>query len=84
MTREEYELTLRQAYLVAQMLRRVDVRGALDVISRAESIGPILDPTLWMRNSQKMHEDKAVVGILARARAELDKLPWPDAGEAAG
>ncbi len=41
-----------------RILRMVDLPKVLDNIERASAIGPLIDPTLYLRNGDKMHEDK--------------------------
>ncbi|MGH9462021.1 MAG: hypothetical protein ACRD1X_12430 [Vicinamibacteria bacterium] len=87
MTSEEYRDNLIMVLTSARTLLLVDVPDLLNRISRAETLGPLLDPTLWIRNHQAMEEDKELLEAalplynlakmlqeraLARARAECD------------
>lgn len=61
MNETEYQDALRACYICAQILRQHDLPQILNMMSRADSIGVMIDPTLWMQNHDKMEEDKTVV-----------------------
>lgn len=43
------------------LLRQFDIPGMLASIERADSVGPILDPTLWRENQEAMNEDRELL-----------------------
>lgn len=47
MSNEEYMQTQQQLLLFAELLTLLNLRGFLDRLDRAESVGPVLDPTLY-------------------------------------
>lgn len=75
---DEQRQELILVYHVAKALRSLELDEILRRIDFAETWGPFADPTLFMAKAKAMSEDKSVVQILARAKHELDKLPWPD------
>lgn len=58
---ENYRLTVAQAALCARLLAEVPLDEMLAAIERAETTGPILDPTLWREKGRAMREDKALL-----------------------
>lgn len=60
----EYQMQLKNAYLLIGMVHNIPVKEMLEDISKAEVMGPLLDPTLWISNRQKMAEDKSVLEAL--------------------
>jgi hypothetical protein len=44
-----------------RMLEVHDLQAMLVAIERADSAGPLLDPTLWMKNRKKMDEDRELL-----------------------
>lgn len=78
MTADEYRDALSRAYIAAALVRGIRLGAMLDAINRAESIGPITDPSLFRDRGAAMSQDKSVVVILREAQLALDRLPWPD------
>lgn len=70
MTPGEYASVVALAHMARNTLAGLDIAGALDAIARADSLGSILDPTLYRSKSRAMHEDGAVLAAaLAFVRA---------------
>lgn len=63
--RTSYELSLRQAWLILQIVQDLPVLAMLSAINTAETTGPILNPTLYQQNHQKMQEDKELLQALS-------------------
>jgi hypothetical protein len=57
----EYQQTLLIVAFMMASLRSIDVPAAIEAIGKAETVGPVLDPTLYRANGQKMAEDKAML-----------------------
>lgn len=55
---ELYQATVRQCHGIALALTMHDIPGMLRAIDRADTMGPILDPTLWRDKHKAMEEDK--------------------------
>ena len=82
MTPEEYKSQLLLVASAAKTLIFIDVRDLLDKINRADTMGPIMDPTLWMKNHGKMDEDKEMLEAalpLWRWGKEMEKRAQEDA-----
>ncbi len=43
------------------MLYIYDIQHMLRDIDHADSVGPLLDPTLWMKKGQQMREDREIL-----------------------
>ena len=74
MNREQYDNTLRNAHVIRMMAANLDSHGDLDAalaaIERADSVGPILHPTSYRTNADRMHEDRDTL----RAVRDLARL----------
>jgi hypothetical protein len=61
MTAEEYQENLKTCGLAAMFLERVDVSDMLARIEKADSLGAVLDPTLYREKREAMMEDKELL-----------------------
>lgn len=57
----EYRAAVMACVIAAKMLAQHDLPKLLEAIAHADSVGPLLDPTLWMQKSQAMTEDKGML-----------------------
>jgi hypothetical protein len=73
MTDEEYTQTQAQLILIAQLASQLDLDGFLERINQAETLAPILDPTLYMRGGQKLSQVKRLAQSLRPFQAEIRK-----------
>lgn len=67
---EAYRTALMLCIAAARLIGQFDIPKLLADIDHADSIGPILDPTLWRDKHEAMHEDREVF----RAALPLYKL----------
>lgn len=67
MDKVTYTLTQQQVLLIAQLVQGLDLDEFLRSINWADTVGPIVDPTLWMRGSKNM----AFIEELARAASRF-------------
>lgn len=74
MTREEYTEMQSQLVLLARMLPTLDYEGFLEHMEKAEAVGPLLDPTLYLKASENMRSIKELAQALQTA-AERCKVP---------
>lgn len=58
---EEYRTALPMLWTAAQAISTLPLDKMLDAINHAESIGSLLDPTAYIRNADKMHQDKMII-----------------------
>jgi len=75
--RDEYQATLVTAYAYALSIRQLPLDEMLAAIEHAHAFGPIVDPTAYRDNVEKMQQDQKVIAALAEAKRKLDALPWP-------
>jgi len=61
MKKDEYRAALLIVYTQAMVLAAYDLDEMIAAIDRAETLGPIVDPTLWKDKRQSMAEDRAVL-----------------------
>jgi hypothetical protein len=67
---EEYGLIQAQLNVATAMIKPLKLREFLNRIERAESVGPVLDPTLYREAMDKM----ASVKRIAAAALELQRI----------
>lgn len=58
---EKYREAMYAILTAMRILAPHDLNDILNAIVRAETIGPMIDPTLWINKSQAMSEDKEVI-----------------------
>lgn len=59
--------------IAKNLLEHHDFAALIDAIGTADAIGPILDPTLWMKKHEAMDEDRKVFGAAQRFVATWQK-----------
>jgi hypothetical protein len=75
MTDEEYLSTQHQLTALARMVAEMDLAGFISRISYAEGVGPILDPTLYMKAIDNLQKIKRLaVGASKFQKAALEVL----------
>lgn len=57
----EYQAAVGSCALVGSMLTEHDLPGMLAAIERADSIGCMIDPTLYRDKVEAMHQDKELI-----------------------
>lgn len=76
MTSEEYQRTLHELQAVAMVIQVMDLAGFLESIAIAESVGPLLDPQLYMQGSKPLNDVRriaeAVYDCQRRIRETVD------------
>jgi hypothetical protein len=70
-SREDYEAGVRQAFQLAALLMELDLEPLIDAINYADTIGPIIDPTLWMRGNRAMEQHGVILHALRMAQAKI-------------
>jgi len=76
MTDEEYQLTQAQLNIAVGMIRALPLDEFLDRLSEAESVGPILDPTLYresIKHAESVHRIAEAALKLQRVANEEEK-----------
>lgn len=70
LTKDDYQAAVIACHVAARMLAQHPVEKLLEAIERADSVGPLLDPTLWMKKRGAMNEDREML----KAALKLSKL----------
>ena len=58
---EDYQNAIGACMAAARIITLYDLPDLLNSIATADALGPILDPTLWIQNNQKMTEDRKII-----------------------
>jgi len=58
---EEYTQTMLQLWMLASLIGEMPLAEVWNMQERAETIGPLVDPTLYRLKGQALSEDKALV-----------------------
>lgn len=62
---DDYKQAVMAAAMCARIMAVHDIPKLLSAISRAESVGSLLDPTAWIQNRKAMEEDKELLQAIA-------------------
>lgn len=57
----DYRSVIMHVAMCAKLLADYDIPDLIRKINRAETVGPMLDPTLWIRKNKAMDEDKEML-----------------------
>lgn len=66
-----YTEQLHLAHTIAHWLMAMPLGEMLAAINRTETIAPMIDPTMWILNGEKMAQDKEVISALNTARQAI-------------
>ncbi len=78
MTDYDYQLTQEMITSLAFQILQLDLAGFLSRISTAEAIGPILDPTLYLKASKNLSDIERVASALYECQRKINKLRVPE------
>lgn len=56
MTGEQYTIVQEQIFLLGQLVRDLPLDEFIQKAQRADAIGPIINPTLWMRGNKNLQK----------------------------
>lgn len=76
MSDAEYSRTKVQLIVCIQTVSRMDLDGFLDRIRECETLGPILEPTLYRAGADRLAEVRRAAEALRRFQAEVSDLNW--------
>ncbi len=72
MDEAEFHMVTQQLLMLGNLVKDIKLADYITAISRADSIGPIVDPTLW----RKGHQKTAILQKMARGLIEFqESLP---------
>jgi hypothetical protein len=69
----EYQMIQTELITMAATVQGFDLEGFLENISYADTMGPILDPTLWTKGSDRMHKIEQIARAALRFQKECAK-----------
>jgi hypothetical protein len=70
-SRDDYQAEVFLCWTLARQVVASPIEELRAMAEHAESIGPLVEPTLFIRNGKKLGEDKRVLDALARAKTAL-------------
>lgn len=73
-THEEYANHLRMCWLMAIAADKTPTDLMLTKIAAADTIGPMLDPTLWIQKQEQMQQDKEIIEAVNHLRSVFQKM----------
>lgn len=60
MKAHEYTLHLQMIIQQARLIHMIDIAGVLNAMERVDTVGPIIDPTLWMKGHKNMDVQREI------------------------
>ena len=70
----EYEMTQAQIVMMARFVRDLPLEDFLQAIDRAEAVGPMVDPTLYIRGRDKLEQIKKMAQGLRKFQLALPEV----------
>jgi hypothetical protein len=70
----EYMLIQQQLTIFAGLIQKLDLSGFLTAINHADTVGPIVDPTLYMKGSSNMHKIERIARAAQAFQKECEGL----------
>jgi len=61
MTQDDYQAAITAIAMAARVIALHDLPRILEGMERAEAVGPLFNPTLYIEKEQAMREDKELV-----------------------
>jgi hypothetical protein len=74
MTAEEYQEHLVQLHMMVVALRTMPLKEMMEQQSRAEAIGPILDPTAYMSKGKAFGQDQQVTRAARAFQKAIEEI----------
>lgn len=74
MNRIDYEITQQQIVFIGSLVKDLHLVEFIAAIDHADSIGPILDPTLWMRGNKEMMKIRDLAAGLRDFQIVVNKI----------
>jgi hypothetical protein len=74
MNRIDYEMTQQQIVFIGSLIKGLPLDEFIAAIDHADSIGPILDPTLWMRGNKEMMKIRDLAAGLRDFQTIVNKI----------
>lgn len=74
MDKTEYNIQLRSIFNAATLIRQLKIADVLRAMNRAETIGPILDPTTYLKSATRLEWQKRTVEAALQFQQAIEKI----------
>jgi hypothetical protein len=74
MEKSEYYTQLRSIFNLAALVRRLNIQGVLQAMNYAETLGPIIDPTLYLKSAKSFEWQKQTVEAALQFQQAVGKI----------
>lgn len=74
MTDQEYEVTQHMLIVAGHTVKTLDLNAFRDRIAKAQAVGPVLDPTLWIKANQRLDLINELAGAAIRMKTAMHNL----------
>lgn len=71
MSRDEYYRAQTLLQLIAGAMQQIDLGAMQEVISRAQAVGPVIDPTLYREAGGRLSAIERFARAVRKAKAEI-------------
>ena len=73
MKQSEYRIQLQAVFSSAALIRELKLHDLLQAMNRAETLGPILDPTLYLKAFTSLEWQKGIVEAALKFQQEIEE-----------
>jgi len=74
MNKDEYQIQLQAVFNLAALIRGLKLTELLEAMGKAETLGPILDPTLYNKIEANLHHQKRLVQAARAFQRVVEEL----------
>lgn len=73
-TKSDYQVNLRSVFNLAALVRGLRIQEVLGAMERAEGIGPVLDPTLYITAADQLEWQKRTVEAALEFQRKVEEI----------
>lgn len=74
MEKTEYTIHLEQIFNLAYLVQQLKIADVLEAMNRAETLGPILDPTAYLKSATTLERQKRTVEAALQFQQAIKKI----------
>lgn len=74
MNESEYRIQLQSIFSLAALVRQLKIADILQAITRAETLGPILDPTTYLKAATSLEWQKRTVEAALQFQQAIEEI----------
>lgn len=74
MNRVEYDIQLRSIFNAAALIRQLKIKDVIDAMSTAESIAPIVDPSLYLKAARQMEWQQKIAQAALKFQNTVEQV----------